>query len=51
MAGILIKLIKRMIKMNPATGGQLLVGGKAISPSAPVIVTNLERNSKTRRQP
>jgi hypothetical protein len=48
MAGILIKLIKRMKKMNPATGERLLTIAKAISPSAPVSVTNLERNSKTR---
>jgi hypothetical protein len=44
MAGILMKLVKRMKKTNPATGGRLLTIGKAISPSASVIVTNLERN-------
>jgi hypothetical protein len=48
MAGILMKLIKRMKKMNPATGKRLLTMDKAISPSATVIVTNLERNSITR---
>jgi len=37
MAGILIKLMK---KMNPATGERLLTIAKAISPSAPVSVTN-----------
>jgi hypothetical protein len=40
MAGILIKLIKKMKKMNPATSDLLLTTGKAISPSAPVSVTN-----------
>jgi len=44
MAGILIKLVKRMIKTNPATGGRFLAMDKAFSPSASVIVTNLERN-------
>jgi hypothetical protein len=46
MAGILIKLIKRMKKINPATGERLLTMDKANSPSAAVSVTNLERNSK-----
>jgi len=50
MAGILMKLMNRMKKINPATGERFLTIAKAISPSAPVSVTNLERNAKTRRQ-
>jgi hypothetical protein len=36
MAGILMKLINRMKKMNPATGGRLLMMDKAISPQHPL---------------
>jgi hypothetical protein len=48
MAGIPIKLIDRIKKINPATGERPLIIGKAISPSATHIVADLEKNSKTR---